>query len=517
MLPGVPTQTAKRHSGHSGRPQQSRPSGFSATSSAVPFPIVLHRRARSAVRAHFARASGRIITLVVSDLGMLLLLRRLVHGIGDAAWLGESVAAAIRTLVPRGTFPTVQLIVAVLLGQLILGTYAAGDRRRDKSAIFIGTALGFALLFWGYMWERPGIASLLGFTLAATCVSLGLIVERALIDLMVSRTRRNSRHVPRAIVIGDERSARRALRSRALADPAEFRIIGFVDTSAKPASDALGELSEIVRIIEAERIDTIVLGGYIDDGLMLSLLDLADAAGCQLYSVSRLETASTVQPQVIWRRGEPLVQLTRPGLRGQQLVLKRLFDLCIAITALLLLAPLMIGIAIVIRASSRGPIIFRQCRVGVGGRPFFIYKFRSMVRDAESRRTELAERSIYADERLFKMTDDPRITAIGRWLRRTSLDELPQLFNVVLGSMSIVGPRPPLPSEVAHYEERHYTRFESKPGITGPWQVGGRSRITDFEEIVRLESAYIRRWSIWKDLDIFLRTIPVVLKMDGAH
>jgi lipopolysaccharide/colanic/teichoic acid biosynthesis glycosyltransferase len=185
--------------------------------------------------------------------------------------------------------------------------------------------------------------------------------------------------------------------------------------------------------------------------------------------------------------------------------------------ALLLLAPLMIGIAIAIRASSKGPIIFRQRRIGVGGRPFFICKFRSMVRDAELRRTELTERSMYADERLFKVTDDPRITAVGRWLRRTSLDELPQLFNVLMGTMSIVGPRPPLPAEVAHYEERHYTRFESKPGITGPWQVGGRNRITDFEEIVRLESAYIRRWSIWKDLDIFLRTIPAVLKMDGAH
>jgi lipopolysaccharide/colanic/teichoic acid biosynthesis glycosyltransferase len=113
--------------------------------------------------------------------------------------------------------------------------------------------------------------------------------------------------------------------------------------------------------------------------------------------------------------------------------------------------------------------------------------------------------------------DDPRVTRIGAFLRRTSLDELPQLWNVLLGHMSVVGPRPPLPCEVALYQEHHYTRLNMRPGMTGPWQASGRNRITDFEEVVRLESAYIRQWSIWKDLAILLRTIPVVLRMDGAH
>jgi lipopolysaccharide/colanic/teichoic acid biosynthesis glycosyltransferase len=140
-----------------------------------------------------------------------------------------------------------------------------------------------------------------------------------------------------------------------------------------------------------------------------------------------------------------------------------------------------------------------------------------MVRDAEARRTAMASQSMYGDLRLFKVKDDPRVTRVGRFLRRTSLDELPQLWNVLRGDMSLVGPRPPLPCEVELYEEHHYTRFDMKPGITGPWQVSGRNRITDFDEVLKVEFDYLRQWSIWKDVEILVRTLPEVLKMKGAH
>jgi lipopolysaccharide/colanic/teichoic acid biosynthesis glycosyltransferase len=174
-------------------------------------------------------------------------------------------------------------------------------------------------------------------------------------------------------------------------------------------------------------------------------------------------------------------------------------------------------IALAIYISSPGPIFFRQTRVGLGGRLFKITKFRSMVHDAESRRDDLAPKSLYNDLRLFKVKDDPRVTALGAFLRRTSLDELPQLWDVFLGEMSLVGPRPPLPAEVDLYEEHHYTRFDVKPGMTGPWQVNGRNLITDFEEVIRLETDYIREWTIWKDLGILLKTVPAVVNMRGAN
>jgi lipopolysaccharide/colanic/teichoic acid biosynthesis glycosyltransferase len=169
-----------------------------------------------------------------------------------------------------------------------------------------------------------------------------------------------------------------------------------------------------------------------------------------------------------------------------------------------------------VKLDSRGLVFFRQNRVGRGGRLFKIFKFRTMVAGAEEHRDELMERSIYPDRRLFKIVSDPRVTRLGNWLRRMSLDELPQLFNVLKGEMSLVGPRPPIPSEVDLYEAHHYARFDVKPGITGPWQVAGRNKITDFEQIVALETRYIRDWSLLGDIGILVRTAVVVLRMQGA-
>jgi lipopolysaccharide/colanic/teichoic acid biosynthesis glycosyltransferase len=211
------------------------------------------------------------------------------------------------------------------------------------------------------------------------------------------------------------------------------------------------------------------------------------------------------------------MELTRPGLLGTRLIVKRILDVIISTTTLLLFAPLMLVIALSIRLTSPGPLLFRQVRIGRGGRTFTILKFRTMVQDSESQLDALQAQSVYSDARLFKLEHDPRVTRIGAFLRRTSLDELPQFWNVLRGDMSLVGPRPPLPSEVKLYEGRHYARFDVKPGITGPWQVGGRNAIRDFEEVVRMETAYIRRWNIWLDVELLLRTVPAVLRGRGAY
>src|SRR5205823_2972454 len=211
------------------------------------------------------------------------------------------------------------------------------------------------------------------------------------------------------------------------------------------------------------------------------------------------------------------VELTAPSLKGQALILKRAVDVVGAALGVLIASPLFAVIAALVKLESRGPVFFTQERVGRGGRRFRIIKFRTMVNGAEHRREQLLARSVYSDPRLFKVPDDPRITRIGRWLRRTSLDELPQLINVLRGQMSLVGPRPPLPSEVALYAEHHYGRFDVKPGITGPWQVGGRNRITDFEEVIRLERGYIQGWSLARDFAILLRTVPAVFRVREAH
>jgi len=223
-----------------------------------------------------------------------------------------------------------------------------------------------------------------------------------------------------------------------------------------------------------------------------------------------------VEPKLVWRREQPLVELTTPTLRGGQLIVKRFVDVIGASCALILATPVMLIVAALVKLDSAGPVLFRQNRVGRGGRLFKIFKFRTMVAGAEEHRDELLAQSIYPDRRLFKIVGDPRVTRLGVFLRRTSLDELPQLFNVLKGEMSLVGPRPPIPSEVDLYEAHHYARFDVKPGITGPWQVAGRNRITDFEQIVALETRYIREWSLLGDIWMLCRTAVVVLRMQGA-
>ncbi len=212
----------------------------------------------------------------------------------------------------------------------------------------------------------------------------------------------------------------------------------------------------------------------------------------------------------------PVVTLHAPRPTGAALAVKRGIDVAAAAAGLLLTAPLFPLVGLAIKLDSPGPVFFRQSRVGLHRRRFGMLKFRTMAVGAEAAQAALESRNVVRGA-AFKLVDDPRVTRVGRWLRRTSVDELPQLWNVVRGEMSLVGPRPPLPSEVALYHLHHYARFDVKPGITGPWQVNGRNQITDFEEVVRIETSYIREWSLWKDIQILARTAPVVLRMDGAH
>lgn len=189
---------------------------------------------------------------------------------------------------------------------------------------------------------------------------------------------------------------------------------------------------------------------------------------------------------------------------------KRCFDFSATLLGLIAISPLLGLIALLIKIDSKGPVFFKQKRVGYKGKRFDMYKFRSMREDAERILIELVEHNEMG-EGMFKMSNDPRITRIGSFLRKYSLDELPQLFNVLLGDMSLVGPRPPILRELATYKPHHYVRFHTLPGLTGLWQVSGRSNIRDFDAVVNLDFKYIQNWSLLLDLRILFKTIPVVL------
>ncbi len=220
---------------------------------------------------------------------------------------------------------------------------------------------------------------------------------------------------------------------------------------------------------------------------------------------------TTIRPTA----GLTLLHVDHPQLSGARQVLKGLFDRMMALAALVLLSPLMLSFAVAIRLSDRGPALFTQTRVGKHGKVFRIYKFRTMVVDAEARLAELRAHNDN-DGVLFKMRRDPRITAIGAYLRKYSIDELPQLLNVVRGEMSLVGPRPALPDETARYADHVRRRLVVKPGLTGMWQVNGRSDLS-WEESVRLDLRYVENWSFALDLQILWKTIAVILRGSGAY
>jgi exopolysaccharide biosynthesis polyprenyl glycosylphosphotransferase len=204
-----------------------------------------------------------------------------------------------------------------------------------------------------------------------------------------------------------------------------------------------------------------------------------------------------------------------PQLTRFQAAAKRACDVLLSGLGLLLLAPFFAVVALAIKLTSRGPVIFRQERTGLRGRPFTLLKFRTMVADADQLLDTLREQN-QADGPLFKLRHDPRVTRIGRILRRSSIDELPQLLNVLKGEMSLVGPRPPLASEVTLYEEWQLDRLEVRPGITGLWQVSGRSELS-FEDYVRLDLFYVENWSIAYDLFILSKTVPLLVSARGAY
>ena len=198
-----------------------------------------------------------------------------------------------------------------------------------------------------------------------------------------------------------------------------------------------------------------------------------------------------------------------------KIFVKRCMDVAGAAALLLIVSPFLFAAALAIRASSSGPILFRQIRCGLNGRRFVMHKLRTMYVDAEERKRELMDQN-EMNGAIFKIKDDPRVTAVGRFLRKTSIDELPQFWNVLMGQMSLVGTRPPTPSEVAEYENWHHRRTSIKPGITGMWQISGRNQINGFDEIVRLDLQYIDTWTLWLDIKILLKTVWVVFKRDGS-
>jgi exopolysaccharide biosynthesis polyprenyl glycosylphosphotransferase len=279
----------------------------------------------------------------------------------------------------------------------------------------------------------------------------------------------------------------------------------------------LGTFDDVVGVVRRYDVDTVAVLPSTDlDGAQLRRLgwDLESTQAELLLAPAVTEIAGPrVRIRPVW--GLPLLHMERPELHGVRRLTKEVTDRTAAALGLLIMLPVLLGLALLIKTTNRGPVLYRQVRVGRDGRTFRMFKFRSMVTDADELLPVLREDD-EGNGVLFKMKVDPRVTRLGRVLRRYSLDEIPQLLNVVKGDMSLVGPRPPLPSEVARYGWEMHRRFLVKPGLTGLWQISGRSNLS-WEDSVRIDLRYVENWSLTYDLMILLKTLKAVIRGSGAY
>jgi exopolysaccharide biosynthesis polyprenyl glycosylphosphotransferase len=344
--------------------------------------------------------------------------------------------------------------------------------------------------------------------------------ERALIRRSVVRASREHPSGRRTLIVGTTQAASRFQRLLNMRPHWGSQVAGFVmadgpfvqSFGGKPV---LGRLHDLDHLLDTTIVDDVVLAAPIAASEVDRIVRTCAERGLTFHTLVHMPTPPDVRHHAeALGSGLYLVSLERTPQSVPPLVVKRALDVVVSMAGMAVFGVAYVICAPLIASGSRGPVIFRQTRVGRNGRLFTLYKFRTMQSEAEAQKEALA----HANEmrgHLFKIGDDPRVTPIGRVLRRLYLDELPQFWNVLKGDMSLVGPRPPLPEEVAHYARYHRRRLSVRPGITGPWQATGNGAVADFEQVVRLEGEYIDQWSLWVDLQVLLRTCATISRMGG--
>lgn len=455
-------------------------------------------------------------------------------------WTGTALRGGLIAIISSSQLagwqiPYIVLSVAIAVAWVVwLGVSGS----RSSRVVGIGTAEYARVVNVGvYLFSVVVIVAFLfkldiarGYIITAFGLGIaGLVLSRWSWRRWLMSQRREGRMSARALVVGNRASAEYIADQFNRRFPhAGYRIVGACyppvgedsapEAKGPPELARLGSLEDVVSVVHSSDVDVVIVTGGDDMGpsvvreLSWSLegLDVEMAVSPSLLDVvgPRIHTRSIA--------GLPLMHIEIPEYDGGKAFLKAFFDRCASLLALVLLSPLMLLIALAIKLSSPGPVFFRQERIGLGGAPFEMLKFRSMLRDAEELLADVESLNESDQGMLFKIRQDPRVTRVGRFLRRHSLDELPQFINVLKGDMSIVGPRPPLRAEVERYPSHVQRRFLVRPGLTGPWQVGGRADLS-WDDSVRLDLYYVENWSLTTDLVYVWRTLQVMLNGRGSY
>lgn len=399
----------------------------------------------------------------------------------------------------------------------VVGVGPEEYRRVINAAVRFLAVVAVVLFVGGIDLARGYVGALIPLALAMT------LVGRYGASRWLHRLRAQGRAMHRVLVVGNGGSATGLARHFQRAPYAGFQVVGACVRDAEALHPGgveipvYGDPDDVVDALLACQADVLAFDGSsaLGKGQLQSLAWQLEGTGIDLIVAPAV--TDVAGPRVATRpvAGLPLLHVEEPTLEGPARVLKATFERTAAALALLLLSPVLVIIAVAVKATTPGPVLFRQERVGLNGRTFRLAKFRTMGERAEEELIHLADRNEH-DGPLFKLREDPRRTRLGRWLRRWSLDELPQLWQVLLGHMALVGPRPPLPSEVERYEDHVHRRLLVKPGLTGLWQVSGRADLP-WEEAVRLDLYYVDNWSISMDIAIIWKTLAAIVRGDGAY
>ncbi|MHB0875130.1 MAG: sugar transferase [Anaerolineae bacterium] len=385
-----------------------------------------------------------------------------------------------------------------------------------------GTTTGIVVAVVFYFFYRPVVYSRLVFFYAAVLIVLLLAIVRWLKHMGLDYLRRRGIGIARVLIVGAGEVGRAVIRSIVAHPELGYQIVGFVDDDPEDGSSDLGRIrclgptSRVAALVREGSIDEVIVTlPWVYHRQILAIMGECQQLAVGARVVPDIFQMSLNRVDVQQLDGIPLLGLREPRISGLNRALKRTVDVVSGLGGLLGLALIYVPVAIAIKLDSPGPVVYSQERVGRHGRRFMIYKFRSMREDADAQMRALLDRN-EADGPLFKMRDDPRRTRVGKILRRLSLDEWPQFINVLRGDMSLIGPRPNRPYEVEEYKPWHRRRLDVKPGLTGLWQVSGRSDVP-FDEMVLLDIYYIDNWSFFLDAKIAARTMLLPLLGRGAY
>lgn len=477
----------------------------------------LRERRPVSVRRHTARIATRLGVLLLGDAAAVLLCHYLAQAAARDATVGGFLSDKFARALSGGYGSLAVFGTAALLSLIVTGNYSR--HRNLNGKVRLGTASALAAL--PVLWRVAMAGELAGAVpvyLVATALTWTVLLSiRSVAERFLLKVWPGPRGAAPAVLISEQSDLSEQLERAVLAAGGDYAFAGYASIDEPGVDGSLGTIWELPEIIDKHRIEAVVVCEHLDDQQIHHVREASLAAGCQLLYPARAVKIAGVRPALVWHQDQPFFELGAPVLKASAVIIKRIADIVGASLGLVLLSPVFLLIAIAVKIDSPGPVFFTQDRAGLGGRRFRMLKFRTMRAGADEEKSTFAHLNHSGDSRLFKIPADPRVTRLGALLRRWSLDELPQCWNVLWGDMSLVGPRPFFEADFASYQDHHFRRLDAKPGITGLWQVSGRSSVVDFEDVVFLDRQYIEQWSIWLDISIMFRTLPAVVRRTGAY